>query len=97
MLQQSVAACLRLDPGTYYHHATSFHLYEENLEDVERLVSCSQTPFTGVGVDYPGMPWAAYQLRARDVFYGGLERDQMSEGELRMWEALRKHGVEGSW
>jgi thymidylate synthase len=96
-LQQAIAACLHIDLGTYYHHATSFHLYEENLNDVDRLISSSQPPFYGVGIDYYFATWSAYQQRARDVFYGGLERDQMNEGELRMWEALRKHGVEGKW
>lgn len=96
-LQQSVAACLRVPVGTYYHHATSFHLYEENLEGVDRLTSSSQPPFLGIGIDYAFATWPAYQQRARDVFYGGLERDEMNEGELRMWEALRKHGVEGKW
>lgn len=96
-LQQAIASCLRVDLGTYYHHVTSFHLYEENLEQVDELTSCSQTPFTGVFEDYHFATWSTYQQRAREVFYGQLTHDQLGAGELRMWEALRRAGVKGSW
>ena len=105
-LQLAVANALDLPPGTYYHHVTSFHLYEENVDMVGGLTSCSQTPIEGVGANWSKQydavnRWTEIRNLARRLFYGGIDRDQPSDvlhgGELLMYEALRKRGVEGSW
>ena len=96
-LQQSAASYLRVPVGTYYHHVTSFHLYKENLVDVDRLTSCSQTPIGGVMTDYHFATWASYQRRARELFYGSEDLENPSPGETLMWDALRRVGVAGAW
>ena len=104
-LQQAAAACLHMEPGTYYHHATSFHLYEENYGMVGDLQSSSQPPILGVGVDSKTSGWSYAAQRARELFYGTIYREgeqpnpdmDFNAGELLMWNALRKAGVEGSW
>lgn len=104
-LQQAAANCLRVPLGTYYHHATSFHLYEENYEQVAELQSSSQPPIEGVQIEYNFSGWRGYRDRARELFYGTFypEGEQpnpdvdFNAGELFMWNALRKRGVEGSW
>lgn len=93
-LQQAAASCLRVPVGTYYHHVTSFHLYEENWDQVERLQSSSQPPIDGVYLEYLHT-WKVYQMRARDLFYGMPLSG--NPGEELMWNALRKCGIEGSW
>ena len=104
-LQQAAAACLAVPVGTYYHHVTSFHLYEENYEDVDRLTSSSQAPIEGVFTDVifpydPEINWRRAQARARSIFYGDPNMDpefSLNDGEQLMWNALRTRGVEGSW
>lgn len=100
-LQQAAASCLRVPVGTYFHHATSFHLYEENWEAVESLRSSSQAPIEGVHLEYSA-GWHTWQQRAREIFYGiGNDPadggDDLNPGELLMWNALRRAGVEGQW
>lgn len=92
-LQLAVAGALGLEPGTYYHHATSFHLYEENLEAVDGLQSSSQPPIPGVS----GNRWGYVRGRARCMFYGALDITLMNDGEELMYNAMRKAGVEGAW
>jgi hypothetical protein len=101
-LQQAVATSLEVDVGTYYHHATSLHLYEENLERVDGLRSASQPPIHGVratGYTFNKLAWAPMQARARELFYGQVpdRPKSMNPGEALMSHALRKAGVEGSW
>lgn len=99
-LQQAVANCLRVKLGTYYHHVTSFHLYEENMGQAETVISSSQPPILGVGTDYPFATWYRYQMMAREIFYGRADINpeyHLNDGETLMWNALRKAGVEGSW
>lgn len=93
-LQLALAACLSVSPGTYYHHATSFHLYEENWAAAGGLTAAEQGP------DYDGLArigddWAAYQDRARELFYGTAQN--LTPGEARLSDPLRKKGVEGAW
>jgi thymidylate synthase len=107
-LQLAVAHALEYPPGTYYHHATSFHLYEENWGDVPRLASSSQPPIEGVQSPHPLSPdnrWRWQQDRARHLFYGTLygagdppsPDTDFNSGELLMCNALRSRNVEGSW
>jgi thymidylate synthase len=100
-LQQAAASCLQVPVGTYYHHATSFHLYEENWDQVEGLQSSSQPPIEGVHLEYSA-GWRTWQERARQLFYGSIDienpdLDFSNDGELLMWNALRKAGIEGAW
>lgn len=110
-LQLAVAQCLGVPAGTYFHHATSFHLYEENYDGVDQLVSCSQTPIGPLGEDIlfpsptgfnslPLYDWGYMQKRARAVFYGDPSinpETQLCDSERLFWRALRTAGVEGSW
>lgn len=99
-LQQAVAAVLGIPAGVYYHHATSMHLYEDNLEAVNDLQSSSQAPIIGLldNVVFTERTWDYLRHRARAIFYGNeITTSQMNNGELVMWNALRRVGVEGSW
>jgi thymidylate synthase len=99
-LQQAAASLLGVPLGTYYHHATSFHLYEENYEAVQDVESSSQEPVGGVATGCSPSTWAAVQVRARALFYGLPPADcadDLGPGERLMWNALRKAGVEGAW
>lgn len=102
-LQQAAAACLHMEPGTYYHHATSFHLYEENYDMVDGLQSSSQPPLLGVSVDNKTSGWSFAAQRARELFYGSPPGTSTpftfphNDGEEFMYHALRKRGVTGSW
>lgn len=99
-LQQAVAACLRIELGTYYHHATSFHLYEDNIDAASDIISSSQPPILGVDAQ-DLMQWGSTQTRARDLFYGVKSETPdtyfHNDGEYLMYNALRKRGVEGAW
>lgn len=102
-LQQAVAGTLGIEPGIYFHHATSFHLYDTNLPMVEGLTSSSQAPIRGVEEigAYRALNWGHMQQRARAIFYDseifGESVEDLHEGELVMWNALRRVGVEGKW
>lgn len=100
-LQLAACACLCIPPGTYYHHATSFHLYEENWEDVGRLMSCSQAPIDGLLTDivFHPLDWGSIQQRARNIFYGQVDYpdERLNDGELLMYKALRARDVRGEW
>jgi thymidylate synthase len=93
-LQLAVAHFLGRPVGTYYHHATSFHLYEENLDQVADLTVGRAEELIGVR---PGQTWADTQDRARDLFYGTEGVKPMGSGETKMFNALRKCGVTGAW
>lgn len=98
-LQLAVADLMRRPVGNYYHHATSFHLYDSDLDRVDALT----TPNNSVridGVQWSGSNWRHVQARARQLFYGNSEElkpSHMGDGESRMWRALRNAGVTGSW
>ncbi len=101
-LQLAVANALEYLPGTYYHHATSFHLYEENWGMVNDLTSSSQAPIEGVHNPIPlswDNRWPYQQTRARNIFYGRYDapEDTLNAGELLMYNALRMREVEGNW
>jgi thymidylate synthase len=91
-LQLAIAASLGLEPGTYYHHATSFHLYEDDWDRASVIQSSSQPPITGM---WGGDRWPHTQSRARGLFYG--TNSPINDGETLMYNALRKAGVTGSW
>ena len=97
-LQQAVAEFLSIGLGSYYHSATSFHLYEENWAMVNDLTSpvIPQPSVTGVVAGRTGpRGWADVQDRARDLFYGAANFPL--GGEITMTEALRRRNVEGAW
>ncbi len=103
-LQLAVAACLGVPAGTYFHHATSFHLYEENWDDVSRLQSSSQIPIEGLtdNITFPyrtdfHFTWRFFQERARQLFYGHIDDFSLNDSEQLMTHALSAAGVEGSW
>lgn len=94
-LQLAVAGLLGIPVGTYFHHATSFHLYSTNYGDVEALEVSSQGPVDGV-YSRPFMSdWADVQARARALFYGSTTPD--TGGEEILFNAMRKAGIEGGW
>lgn len=91
-LQCSLAQVLEREVGTYFHHATSFHLYEQNW-NLDALYPGQAPIINGVW----GSTWDHVQDRARGLFYGTTEPQPTDEGEARMFNALRKAGVTGSW
>jgi hypothetical protein len=50
-LQLAMAKVLDVEPGPYYHHAISFHLYEKDFENIEQLTlpTHSLKPHDGIG------------------------------------------------
>jgi thymidylate synthase len=101
-LQLAVAATIGIEPGSYYHHATSLHLYEENVETVDVLKPSNQDPIPGLGfAEQIYGVWGFAQERARQLFYSqSIEVPDTylhTSGELTMWNALRKCGISGSW
>lgn len=93
-LQQAVANTLDRAVGTYYHHATSFHLYEPNWDQAFELKASSQPEIEGV---WAGRAWEHVQDRARAIFYGTPTPTNLNTGEGLMYDALRRRGVEGQW
>lgn len=99
-LQCSLANVLDVEPGTYYHHATSFHLYEPQWDAVDAM----SFDVDHVPVRYDGV-WARHDVGAmtewaRRLFYGTvdpLEEPYLHEGEKRLFDALRRAGVEGRY
>lgn len=91
-LQLAAACSLGLEPGTYYHHAASLHLYEPELEKVDGLLMSETEPLDGI---QGSAPWSKIQERARGLFYGS--RHPATEGERFMYGALRRRGIEGAW
>ena len=96
-LQCTLANVLMVEPGNYYHHATSFHLYEPQFEAAAALVyddAVGDRHFTGVhSSDFDGVI-----NRARNIFYGRFPNGStMWESEQFLYDALRKRGIEGSW
>lgn len=53
-LQWSVAYDLGVDPGSYFHHAASMHVYEKDLESIEELhFPMTEAPIVrGIGSRY---------------------------------------------
>lgn len=98
-LQLAMANVLQIEAGVYYHHATSFHLYDEHLDRVDDLISASSDPLDGVcaHIDPERASWADTQCAARGLFYGTAGFPPVGEGERKMWNALRKAGVTGTW
>lgn len=95
-LQLSLASVLDMPVGRYFHHATSFHLYEAQLEQAVDLYREDVAPraFTGAW----GWSISTMQTRARSLFYGTLPADQpMTAGEAFLYYALRTRGVTGQW
>lgn len=97
-LQLAVADCLRIEPGIYFHHATSFHLYEDNLEQVSTLEQSSQPAIPGIQISPASLPhqWIFHRGKARRIFYNQQPND-MNTGETLMHTALRRAGIEGEW
>lgn len=94
-LQCTLANVLGYPPGRYYHHATSFHLYEPQLEAADELFIQDVPDRFIDGVVRPLGGWRTTVDRARGLFYG--EAKPADAGELYLSDALRKAGVTGSW
>ena len=95
-LQNTVANFLYVRPGTYYHSATSFHLYEPQWAQAEELAYEGMPDRVIDGLHRPiGATWSDMQDRARGLFYGTVEPASSSETYLS--DALRKVGVTGKW
>jgi len=51
-LQELMANELQVPVGTYYHHVGSFHLYEKNLEDIQRCLDASDNEILRAPLPY---------------------------------------------
>lgn len=98
-LQCTVAKFLRINIGTYYHSATSFHLYQPQYEAAEALdfeMSAGERIITGIEPPIQAKtPWSRVVADARGLFYGTYV--PVNDGEKYLSAALRKSGVTGSW
>lgn len=58
-LQMTVAHILGINPGTYYHHTSSLHIYEEHWDRVESISDApTMPPLPACGID--GFASASY-------------------------------------
>jgi len=77
-LQCTVANGLDLAVGDYTHLANSFHLYERNWKDAEKVEHRPQAPLSNeafhtnhlTGIGRKGMPWSEITQRAEALLYG---------------------------
>lgn len=84
-LQCTAAALLGMEPGTYYHHATSLHLYQKDWDAAQGLAIDLGPPdparpmgLTGPFMDDAGsLGWGAITLLAGKIMY--------DEGWVRDW------------
>lgn len=81
-LQMVVAACLDLDVGDYYHHATSLHVYERDFQELEAL-SPPTGPAPLLFEAITGVPGTieSYQSRAWGLVYS----DPNPRNETEKW------------
>jgi thymidylate synthase len=64
-VQIAVASCLGIEPGEYRHHAMSLHLYERDLEMVDRLTMPQARPRIFPAIT--GGNWDEIRIRATAV------------------------------
>lgn len=66
-LQLAVANVLGMEAGVYLHHAVSMHLYERDIEKIDKLTAPTSPPITLCGIGYDKIPVLELQQRARDL------------------------------
>jgi thymidylate synthase len=93
-LQHSLARALGAPVGTYFHHASSLHVYEEHWELTGRLARPDgDTPDPlADGIGKAGRPFAEAAQRARDIGDGMLRKSAGSE----QWY-IQKHAEVMGW
>ena len=99
-LQCTIAHALGIDVGTYTHHAYSFHIYERNLEAVEKLHAFDAREATDDHKDFWNTRPVGFgrvsdaipkiMSRARDI-YDGVEPTAPTASEQWYMETLRPY------
>lgn len=79
-LQLTMANILGIEPGPYFHHAVSLHLYERDFETATKLVEPGHdavaVPHTSVRPNgFYGNTWKDAAQNARDILDGGPALD----------------------
>lgn len=92
-LQCTLANVLGVGYGRYFHHATSFHLYDKQLDAAAALAPQPHVSRQTFGIAATSVAEAV--VRARALFYG--QAGGLDEGEVYLGNAMRKAGVTGSW
>lgn len=84
-LQLSVCNALEVEPGPYYHQPVSLHLYDRDLEDVNKMHAPTGEFFHPAGFGVGGEDWWNICNRARIIQKGNgsLERETLSEAWYR--------------
>jgi len=93
-LQMGVANTLDIEPGDYYHHAVSFHLYERDTEKIDTLTEPSGDPFMLDGIGYRGIPLSILKCRALSILNESSVEPLQSFSE--QWHIEQQRKITGS-
>jgi hypothetical protein len=78
-LQCTVASCLDIEVGRYYHTATSMHLYERHWQKTAECRPLGGWYADIHGVGFPGGTWFEARWAARDLLEGGRGKTPAEE------------------
>lgn len=94
-LQQTLARSLYLDAGTYRHTTWSLHMYDSDLEAVERFLDFPASEYTWEGhwqpqgIGHLGHPMNHMRIRARMIMEGSAP-NEVTESEEWYLEQLSR-------
>ncbi|MCI0545570.1 MAG: thymidylate synthase, partial [Actinobacteria bacterium] len=95
-LQLSICNALEVEAGPYYHQPVSLHLYDRDLEDVNKLHPLTGEFFHPTGFGIGGEEWWHIRNRARIIQgNGGLQGETLSEAWYRETIQKRMAHVQG--
>lgn len=96
-VQLTVARCLDVPAGRYFHSAASMHLYERHWEAASQLRSGLDRPrqrLTGIGWDR-GQTWNIARLRAFAILSGDHDALDLSSTEQWYVDTLAPYAPDG--
>lgn len=97
-VQMTVARCLGVPAGRYFHSTASMHLYERHWEPASRLRSGLYSPhrrLTGLGWEQ-GQPWDVARARAFAILGGEHSALDLSPTEQWYVNTLAPYAPDGS-
>lgn len=90
-LQQAVAAALGLKVGTYHHHVGSFHIYDSDLEAINKMMDAEDHGAQEHvdGLFNPGTPWESIADAARSILEGDVRHTHLMNKDTLQWYTNR--------
>lgn len=92
-LHMTIANVLNVEPGDYFHHVVSFHLYDRDVESIDKLTAPTQPPTLLNGIGLPGDSLAHVQQRAETLLRGELLPNPTAS---ELWHQRIQHSVNQS-